>query len=1077
MAAKGKESDADRNDGKRYERAAEAFFRKKYGHRFEVKRDVKLPNAHQGKEQIDVLLTAPLGSDFLFTVGIEAKDYGRTLTKKDVRDIVGKFSDAGVHEGIIVCTKGLQRGADQLCSTSSNPRIRLEIRTLEELIGGAWSVDFLDAIHELDEAKANEDPATHTIDKVVLAIEAFEHYARYFFHDLLNPHWIRALSERKVFARSARGTTAISPFLVAGYLAKFAEHYEAETLQFYSCFEKPSYGLENDLFQLAPSMSHSAMCELVKIASRWPLTNLYDGERVAKLVEALVHKEEVTLAQSLLNRLLTCHPIRREGAFGTSLVDVTPEIDTYLYYEVIANLLPTLCEINCPAFLPYVSSKFTEFFKTSNDGSDFGLDYSTRSDIGTLDHFGIMDGDNAWVEGYRKGIEKALQKNEAACREHLAVVLSAPPTRAHLRILAYILDHHFEKLKAEYLLLLETDIFWTDYYATKEVQQMVTTNWMHMSPDAQASTLRRILEPPRFDLPHLTADEMNDRRDRHIVDWLLVLKDLNLGEDVAERRHQLVEKTGHTTPNPRQGIVGGYANPIPTETENFQDWDATQIISYIQTFKARGDFLERKTPSGVSRKLREVISIRPVDFLDLLQDLHLLPFPTYYSAILEGYADALRASRVFDTKAVVDYAQVVYSISQTTDDILDRDDFDFGSFSWLRRAVLDLLNEIAQSEEAPIHVLDRCCSLAKALALDVLVSEPSREPDRDWMNAVINSDAGLLGQFFGRLAENFLRRSYGSDRGLSPVEAKARFNEILTYIEDHLIPAVSDLVRAPLGLYYTVFYVGNENWALQNLSQIFDRRDHHRLQRWSSTWDCHFWRQSRYESVFESLRDEYFFALTHESLPSSNWKNNLAGDVALFWMAGNITIDDRIWIAFMENATPDMKKTGNGYIGRALHQARENPDAPFSSHAWPRAKLWWDLLTASRNVNPSDDESNFEDTFLLWLPHVPNKVTALEVEVLLVRAVTSRQRYFREQIYDFLSDRVDLEPDSCARIVAAMCAGEPKYFSRLHEGKFKGLIRSAFQAGNESSKVLVKQGVNNLLAAGHFQYRDALPTT
>lgn len=244
-----------RNTGKPYEDAAEAFFREKYGDTFEITPDVKLPNYHGGKEQIDLLLEATPHPDFKpMRIGIEDKDYGRKLTKKDYRDVEGKFRDAGITEGIIVCPHGLQVGAERLRKASKNPPIQLYIKSREELIEGAWSVDFLEALPKLKEAKAHPDPSAELAKKVVLAIETIPYYARYFFHELANPVWIPILSRAGVFKRSLAGENHVNPNAASDYIGRFGALHPDELLAFSREFRGPNGWIAEDLLKAGVSL-------------------------------------------------------------------------------------------------------------------------------------------------------------------------------------------------------------------------------------------------------------------------------------------------------------------------------------------------------------------------------------------------------------------------------------------------------------------------------------------------------------------------------------------------------------------------------------------------------------------------------------------------------------------------------------------------------------------------------------------------------------------------------------------------------------------------------------------------------
>ena len=212
------------NTGKPYEKAAEAYFRDQYSSEFAVTLDVKVPNKLGGTEQIDLLLESSPHPDFPLKIAVEAKDYGRRLTKKDARDITGKFEDAGVQYGIVVCANGYQSGAIAILDESKVPITRY-IKTREELIEGAWSDDFLDAVPRLREAKVAEHISDELAKKVILAIEVHGHYARYFFNELDNEKWVPVLHEHGAIERGVKGPATVYSNLLATFICKFAGKY------------------------------------------------------------------------------------------------------------------------------------------------------------------------------------------------------------------------------------------------------------------------------------------------------------------------------------------------------------------------------------------------------------------------------------------------------------------------------------------------------------------------------------------------------------------------------------------------------------------------------------------------------------------------------------------------------------------------------------------------------------------------------------------------------------------------------------------------------------------------------------
>lgn len=1053
-------------DWKEYEDAIYRHYKKQQNST--VRRDVRLPNQGGRRRQIDVLVETTAGMDFPVRIAIEAKHYNKKLDSDTYDAIRTKFVSVGVDLGVIYCPHGLESGPMGDLERSTHPRILLRQKTLDDLLSENWGDDILDALDKMASAKEDLAPGDLVQEEVVATIERIPLYARFFFHKLDNPVWLPILSERGVLMRCLRGENQVPPLLASEYVLKLVEKEPGLFLQFCESVTDSIQWLETDLIQGASRLPQDRLPKFLEIACQWPFFSLIETRPIADLIQCQVRAGHGGQALNLLSRVtrLREEPSDFEG-FG-SMVRLGSQIEEHWFKELTIELLPKLVADAPEVVAEYTRKRLIETMVAERPDGHTTLttmEVANLAERGGLGPFTIV---SILVYTYRDVLVALGERDAELLSEFVKGDLTSRENGALVRAALYsaaeCADTRVEVLRHA----LAQDNLWRDFNIIPELEHLVKRAWPHLDIEVREAVADRVMRLQTFIYRSANIDQEDAElyRKNHVIDWILLLQELGLppsreGAAVAMQA-EYSSATGKTARFEHMGVQTFVVDPTPDDARSFAEKSAQDVLEYCSKFVPTHGFIEEKTPEGVARQLRLEVARRPVEFLKNEDLLVRLPYPAYHGATADGLVEALRNDVDLDRNVaagllgrVVTEARYTVAVGGTGDS------FDYGDSSWVRRSVAEFLDQAAQGDADALGTQESLFTLWQMLWPDADRST-AETGDVDALTEVINSESGRLSMALCRLALR-VAGPPPDDASREDLENREDWKaKLFDVVDEELLASPAPVVRAPLGLFFTGFFSVDRAWAEARADRIFDRRQ---PIVWESAWACHFWIRGRRSDVFLQLRDQYEYALdltvevdTHRT----KWITAMGEDFGLFWMEGVLRADDPLLQRFWKTAFQHARRSAASWIGASLETSNWY-------ERWPRAKAWWQMA-----FDHMGEASSEMAPFPGWLRKAPDELTLGEVEQLVITGVRGEEHYLDERVLDFLEARASAEPLACARVVKAIAGNSRLQAASYRVDRLMGLMNTLYEIGSDGAKAVLVDAKRTLLAAGLFQYRDAL---
>ena len=1054
------EPDRELNTGKPYEIAAVEFFRQRYGDRYQIRHDVDLPNDDGGFEQIDILIELPALGEDTFKTAVEAKDHGRALGKDAVRAIHARFQAASVHTGVIVCARGLSSGGQTALDKARNPKIELHVKTREQLIEGAWGSDFLDALPALRNAKNETAPDAATIRRVVLAIETFPYYARYFFHENSNPSWVPILASEGVIGRAFTGDDRVLASEMGEYVSRFADGYPVQFLNMVDVAGRADQWTKNSILEAALRCPRQVRRKVVRAASKWNFHAFMFVDSVANVVLAAFRDGAVKDGLALLSAVTKIEAERVDKR--RTLVRLSAPIDDYWFAEATRDLFPRLAESGAAATLNYARKRLTEALRREYPRLKGEMPTFVYHHVGIPEEYGPNGITEILLYAYRDTLLRAAEIDSNVAIVELRTVFSERRSGGAVRCGLYALGERLAELRPMLKVVLEEDAFWKRDDYLPEMETMVETAWPGLDDVERERIVGRVLDLGPFDYGWSPEPEDAERWRRiHQVQWLIRLEPLgwplSLADEAQEALNRLRDETGITMLPDRGGVRTMFLDREPDVAKTFGTMTATEILAACRTLQTERRGFDDTTPYGASTTLRTEVSRRPEEFASLPDEMFALPFPCYANAIIDGLAEALAARKV-SAKRAAETAERLLRIANP--EVKERSSSDVGSARWTCTSAARLIEAACQRHGAEETDLPALLSLWLGISGQERNTDAESEVDlrRNVLETAMNSIDGSLSLALGALTMRALHLSADEERGeASRAIARGIYEDARQLVESFVLRSTLPHVRGPIGVWVTGFFLLDRDWIEARLDRFFDKDP----TLWGAVWErcldfrmaieVFFWLRPQYRRGLEMLR-------THAGEPPQ-WAEPMARNLTIAWMMGELKEGDDLFKRLLRDAPPSALDTGAMVIQRHLERSPENREL------WNRAIRFWELVTGRK-----DRGGRSRERMAYWLRNAPDSVTLASVEGQLVASLESERDVLPEHTLQFVLSRSSQEPEVAVRVLRAIA----ETVWRWARGDFVALMTEALRRSEESGDEEVRSTVRGvkvaLLKRGYFQF-------
>jgi hypothetical protein len=228
------------------------------------------------------------------------------------------------------------------------------------------------------------EPTEQQLDQVLGRLGEQQH-RRYFFERLQNPHWLRHLKDRGVFAApprpwiDAEGQTRLPPWPEADYLARMAAHEPELAVEIVRTAGSTTNSLVHQQFvEVALAVPADLSARLAPLVREWlnsPSADWLNTHRLAELVAHLARGGQVKAAHRLATSLILMRvdagsPARAGARRHTRATkDVSTWLEPYAYADVLGTMLPELAAVEGLQALELVNNQLETWLRHGGQGS------------------------------------------------------------------------------------------------------------------------------------------------------------------------------------------------------------------------------------------------------------------------------------------------------------------------------------------------------------------------------------------------------------------------------------------------------------------------------------------------------------------------------------------------------------------------------------------------------------------------------------------------------------------------------------------------------------------------------------
>ena len=926
----------------------------------------------------------------------------------------------------------------------------------------------------------------------------------HFFEKLDNPDWLTPLKEEGFFKtppppmEHPDGGTSY-PFWSQGlYLKKMAAvpEKQSEVLEICLDVETENTQARSDLLEIALLLPVEMSVQIVETIDE--IDYFLSPEKYGKLIKYFAGNGKISEAVTLANRVLAIQPDPRPAPeYGGHKIphDPTPIIRDYDYEEILEKDFPDFVDAAGLEAIKVLLDQYESYIEHSATDRESGSkdDYTEIWRPAIEDHsqnhkFGIRD---VLVTGIRDASERLLTQHpeqigslliELESRELFTFkrlelhLLRLFPTGSEKKITELLMNEEEfgekQRLTHEYFLLAET-------HATllSAKQRKMFWSWIEKGGDVD-------MEAYRARCKERGVEPSDAEVEKYKKNWqmyhLLPFKSI----DPAWNKYyeELLVAVGEPEfPSFRSwsgGSSWGYKSSI--SDEQFNEMKPDEVVEFLKKWKppSDGDPLETSR-EGTSRVLATQITNDPAKWSKSLASFKDLD-PTYVRYVFSGHRDALRQKKLFDWKPLLDLCSVILMKPIVVKDRKpSRFYADDPDWNWSRNAIAELVTEGVDAEggKIPLELKDEIWKIIETLTHD---SHPTPEEevkqlesDRDPLTVAINSTRGDAIQAVIRYGI-WLKNSVPEDKRKDWSLAK-NAPEVMKVLNDHLDTTIDPSVgiRALYGERLGNLCWLDLGWVKASIQKIFPEEQKY----FDAAWETFITFNPAYNDFIPILLPQYQRAVneigkhTDGKHHLENPEQNLAQHLILFYCRGKLPLSKDLLKEFYNVAPLELRAEVIDFIGRSAKDTEMSEDvrAKFVALAEHR------LAVIKVSKTPHVDVQEFKD-FSWWVysEKFDDKWSLdMLIEALKLGCDIEGDHLIVER-YQSLAPKFSLEVITSIELMVENDKkgwGVPTWGDEL-----SNVIRFVLDSKNDSAINKAQEFIHRLVAKGHPQYKDLLPS-
>ncbi len=899
------------------------------------------------------------------------KEDGRSNHRQDIATALGLSDD----DPVVVHWHGVAEQFHRLAHRRGRPRpLRRVIPVWEEFedILHALLARFYDALPTIDELLSVPSPTSSHIQRLtVLLARPTSTRRRYFFSRLEHVGWLQPLDDAGFFsgpplpvAIDEEGTLSHPPWPQSEYLVRMAQT-DPETVRGVLLRILDRGHTDNALFRCdcvdaALSMPAHLAADIALRTRKWdgPLHfGLPDSLRqlACKLATEGEAATALKLAQSVLYIAPDCEGIKRarsDGATQAILPEPLSRMDMYDYEEFVCATFPLLTEaegmetlrLSCVLLECALRFKLRGCRELESKSRKSNPDYSYVSRPAIEEKPTVNSLRDCLTNAVRDVACQVAERGVDSCQEVLDA-LAERPFPIFQRIALYVLSlHPRADIDRAARWLCDRSLL-KDRHYHHEYSLLARAIYPLLSEARQDEVLESIQATVtewqaelQSDAPSRTSHEIERATKRYRCNLLGLLGEVLPPEAMADYERLLAEVGEPLPPGEEFRIETRWGSPSPLAEEELAAMSPSHLAEFVRTWQPDPNEIWGAEPEGLGRAVQSVVAARPRPFAIEAMSFAAVD-PTYVRHLLAGFSDAVRADMEFPWEHVFDLAAWVLQQPDTEEqsDSVYTLAVDPG-WGWTRKEIAGLLENGIRRDHIAFELRDRVWELVCALTKD-----PDPTPEREERPEAMGPATMAINTVRGHAMHCVFHYALWCARHLRPDDTalseqppfSVEIPEVLTVLDLHLDQTAdpSAAVRSVYGQFLRHLMLLAPDWLSRRIASIFpDDPAQHRL--WRAAWNSFVGFNPPDEHLFPFLRKQYARAI--ETLNDPGGEEDRIGDDAHKRLAHHLValyatsameLDNKLLVAFFEQAPVALRSEIISFIGRSLLEASSAPSA------------------------------------------------------------------------------------------------------------------------------------------------------
>jgi hypothetical protein len=921
----------------------------------------------------------------------------------------------------------------------------------------------------------------------------------YFFKKLEKPGWFDFLnSELQVFNNIPEpelvddGRYVQYPVWWPGkYLIKVADKIPEKVAKIIKKIDTKNCLALDDAMQAFLNIPVSVSKDLIYLIDRWlNLTERAHGvQRGAfDLLGKFIKENEFDAAIELLDILSKCQVRQRRGH--------NFRIEFFYFKEMLKKDLPELMN-NCPIqILTVIEKRLKEAIWINLKEETAGYDGSSvwrpaiEDNPQNWEHDNIRD---ILAVALRDALEVLCQKDLKKINEIIERYLKEPyPVFKRLAIHTVRMNSSLDSFVKIVLMDREKP---DDHEIFHEFALLLKDKFNHLSDVEKIQFLEWIINGPERKSLDRSGEETIPYQKHWQYRRLYLLRSYLEQDGALEKYlsflHQLEKELGGIETPEFLITRWEWTGPTsPKSEEKLASWGPNRFIDYIKTeFKPTGGWCE-DTPIGLARILEKVVKENPAPYAQIAtRFLEEGIWPAYISGLIRGLELAWKDGKDFPWESVIKLCEKVIKITEEPVVKNRRDEFDFGTYSWARGSVADLLKEsvIKDSHPLPEEFMDR--------ARDILIyiinndGDPTPEDERqygpestnrDYVTFAINHNRGRA---MHALIHHVLRRvRMRSDKEKEAEEGKGPFppGERLDPVVKELLDKrseeeISPSVQSTYGEFLPFLYYLDQEWVEEKLREgaLFPKDPQKKLF-WEAYWQGYIGFNNFDDRLYELLKEDYRLAIQGlDNLPKtkakreSHYDERLAEHLMIAYLRNMEKLEDKKGLLnlFFNKAPAEIRVHAVYFLSTVFEGVKQR-----ECEEWTKLKRFWEF----RVKNSKDEELS---GFASWYEHVVNFEPIDNLKDFIRPTIPFiLSNYGGRMLLEYLDKSVGTSPITVLDLLIEAIKSKESVSSLFFEEELIRQILTKTRNYKQNKDVAdrINEAINLLGKLGYYNYRDLL---